>query len=354
MSFSKINGLIFVRMTGLKLMFLIFVVSFLYSNSAKAQQVNANVKLDSTTILIGGQLDMQIELSQPTGVTVDFPQLTDTITKEIEIVDKGGIDTTKLDNNRIVLSQTIRITCFDSGLHYIPPMFFELHKDDFKQTIQSNELSLRVVNPFKEVNPQKGIFDIKGIKKSPFILAEILNYIYIIGGSLILIALIIWLIYRYRSKRKSGDMPAAKVKSLDPPDIVAIRELDKIKAEKLWEHDRIKEFYTRVSDTLRDYIEQRYHIQALEQTSEEILYELKKQVNLDKEIYSNIKQVFELSDLVKFAKFKPLPDENGLSLMNAYSFIEKTKEKIIKSLEEEKERMVKENEKSEDQKDKTT
>ncbi len=353
MSFSKINKLISVRMTGLKLIVLIFVLSFIYSNSGRAQQVSASVKLDSTMIFIGGQIDMKIELSQPTGVTVDFPQLNDTITKEIEIVDKGGIDTTKLDNNRIVLSQIVRITSFDSGLHYIPPMFFELHKDDFKKTVQSEGLSLRVVNPFKEVNPQKGIFDIKGIKKSPFILAEILNYIYIIGGSLIVLALIIWLIYRYRSKRRSGGIPAAKVKSLEPPHIVAIRELDKIKSEKLWEHDRIKEFYTRISDTLREYIEQRYHIQALERTSLEILSELKKQVNLDKEIYSEIQQVLELSDLVKFAKFKPLPDENGLSLTNAYSFIDKTKEKIIKSLEEEKKQTLNENEKTEENKDKT-
>ncbi len=346
MSFSKIYRLSNSESVKTRTLFLIVAFSFLFASYSNAQQVNASVKLDSTTILVGGQIDMKIELSQPTDVTVDFPQLNDTVTSAIQIIEKGQIDTTKLDNNRLVLSQLYRITSFDSGLHYVPPMLFELHKGDFKQTIQSNEFSLMVVNPFKDVNPEKGIFDIKGVKDSPFKFAEILNYIYYIGGGLILISLLIWLLVRYVFNKKSNKITIKKQKPSEPPHVIAMRELDKIKDEKLWEHNRTKEFYTRISTTLREYIESRYHIQALEQTSFEILTELKKQTTLDEEIYGNLKQVLELSDLVKFAKFNPLPDENGLSMMNAYFFIEKTKENIIKSLEEEKERII--NEKSEE------
>ncbi|MCW3787044.1 hypothetical protein [Plebeiibacterium sediminum] len=326
--------------TSIKALVVIFCCIFLSGIKTNAQNVSASATLDSTTILIGGQIDLRIEVSQPEGLKVNFPVFNDTITKSIEIVEKGEVDSIKMDNDRIVLSQLYRITSFDSGLHYIPPIKIEVFDGELKNMVDTDPLSLRVVNPFQEVNPEKGMFDIKGVQDSPFKLSEILEYIYWVLGILVVLGLAIWGYLYYKRKHQGDGKVFIKAKPDEPAHIIAIRELDKVKEAKLWENNKIKEFYTSVSNILREYIENRYDIPALEQTSIEILSEIKTSAKIDKEIFDQLNQVLELSDLVKFAKFEPLPDEHALSLMNAYFFIEKTKENLIKSLEEEKDLML--------------
>ncbi|SMO42491.1 hypothetical protein SAMN06265379_101734 [Saccharicrinis carchari] len=323
---------------GLKISFVAMLLSAM-SFAMQAQQVNVTATLDSTMIVIGGQIDLKLEVSQPEGLIVNFPFFTDTITKNIEIVDKGGVDSMKIDNNRLVLSQLYRITSFDSGLHYIPPIQIEVIQQEAKNIASSNALSLMVVNPFKEVNPEKGVMDIKGPQEAPFKLSEVLHYIYLYGGIAIALALLIWLFLYLRNKHTKGGLSLIKAKPEEPAHIIALRELDKIKASKLWEHNRVKEFYTQVSDTIRNYIEKRYEKPAMEQTSQEIFDSLSK-LEIGPKSMEQLKQVLELADLVKFAKFTPLPDENGISLMNAYFFVNQTKKEEIKPLEEEKEEML--------------
>ncbi len=326
--------------TSIKSLLVIFCCILLSGINTYGQNVSASATLDSTTILIGGQIDLRIEVSQPKDLKINFPVFNDTITKNIEIVEKGGIDSLKMDNDRIVLSQLYRITSFDSGLHYIPPIKFEVFDGELKKLVDTDPLSLRVVNPFQKVDPEKGMFDIKGVQETPFKLSEILEYIYWVLGVLIVLGLSIWGYLYYRKKHQGENNVKIKVKPDEPAHVIAIRELDKVKEAKLWENNKVKDFYTSVSNILREYIENRYDIPALEQTSLEILSDIKKSVKIDKEIFDQLSQVLELSDLVKFAKFEPLPDEHALSLMNAYFFIEKTKENIIKTLEEEKDIML--------------
>ncbi len=306
---------------------------------AKAQQVNVTATLDSTLIFIGGQIDLKLEVSQPEGLLLNFPNFTDTITKNIEIVEKGEVDSVKIDNNRLVLTQLYRITSFDSGLHYIPPIQLEIIQQDAKNIAASNELSLMVINPFEDVDPEKGVMDIKAPIDAPFKISEVLGFIYLYGGIALALGLLIWLFIYLRKNRTEGVLSFIKPKPQEPAHVIALRELDKIKASKLWEHNRVKEFYTQVTDTIRNYIEKRYEQPAMEQTSQEIFDSLRT-LDIGPKSMEQLRQVLELADLVKFAKFNPLPDENGISLINAYFFVNQTKKEEIKSLEEEKENML--------------
>ena len=105
----------------------------------------------------------------------------------------------------------------------------------------------------------------------------------------------------------------------------AMKSLDKIKEEKIWQQERYKEFYTQLTDVLRRYINERYGINSLEMTSGEILSIIRIKTEEDS-IYENLKQVLIVADLVKFAKYKPFIDENDLSLMNSYFFVNQTKD----------------------------
>lgn len=126
-------------------------------------------------------------------------------------------------------------------------------------------------------------------------------------------------------KRRNPLNALFKEKPKEPAHIIALRKLDLIKQEKLWQKGQVKQFHSDLSDILRHYIEDRYGIPAPEQITPDILKSLQ-QVDLpDDKVIEKSKQVLELSDLVKFAKFEPLPDENDLSIMNAYFFVNQTK-----------------------------
>ena len=109
-----------------------------------------------------------------------------------------------------------------------------------------------------------------------------------------------------------------------PPYEQAIKELDEIKTRKLWQQGLNKEYYTALTETLRRYIVERFGVNAMEMTSGEILDTLQNKEEVHP-VFDKLKQILSLSDFVKFAKVHPLPDENDLSISNAYSFVEETK-----------------------------
>ncbi len=107
--------------------------------------------------------------------------------------------------------------------------------------------------------------------------------------------------------------------------------LDRIKEQKLWQHNQVKTYYSEISDTLRVYIEDRFGIQAMEFTTDEILsaFRYRKDLIPDKS-FNNLKSILSLADLVKFAKYEPLADDHHLTLMNAYFFVNDTKQEEVK------------------------
>jgi hypothetical protein len=117
-----------------------------------------------------------------------------------------------------------------------------------------------------------------------------------IAGALVLAALAVWLVRRRR--RRAVAKPAEPEL---PADFVAFQRLDEIERMNLLERGEFKTYYTLVVDALRAYMEKRYGILALDQTSDEILWDLRRQ----KADTGEIEPVLREADLVKFAKYKP-------------------------------------------------
>lgn len=319
--------------TDILLTFTVLLLSLGIVQRSIAQDFSVNATPDSTLMVIGGQMNLILEVAQPNDITVAFPQFADTITKNIEIVDRTEPDTTLIDGNRISVKQIFRITSFDSGLHYIPPMEFELASANLEAKKKTRPIGLMVVNPFEEVDPQKGITDIKAPIDAPFRLSELYRFLpWILGGLLIslLIAAGIWFYVKRRNPLKAF----IREKPKEPAHVIALRELEHIKHEKLWQKGEVKTFHSNLTDVLRDYIEDRYGIPAPEQITSEILESLKSVDLPDDKVLTKIRQVLEQADLVKFAKMEPLPDENDLALINAYFFVNQTKYEPPKPTEE--------------------
>lgn len=302
---------------------------------ALAQSITVKAALDSTVIVIGGQVGLNLEASMPLGVTLRFPALGDTITRHVEVVSVGKIDST-ISNGLMTLHQRYVITSFDSGLHYIPPFRFEEILSEGELSHQTASLAINVVNPFEKVDPAEGITDIKPPYDLPFSLAELLRYLPYVAAVLLAAALITVLVLYYL-RRKGRINPFLPEKPKDPPHVVALRELERIKGEKLWQRNMVKEYYSGISDTLRKYIEERFGIQALEFTSDQTLLALKNIGFSDPRNFDQLKNILNTSDLVKFARFEPLPDEHDLVMIHALFFVNQTKLEEMKSLEEQKE-----------------
>ena len=138
-----------------------------------------------------------------------------------------------------------------------------------------------------------------------------------------------------RRKRKNKPIFIRPAKPKDPAHIIALRDLDAIKQEDLWQKGKMKEYYTKISDVLRVYLEDRYGIHTLEKTSYEILQDLREpNLHFEQQPYNELKQLFETADLVKFAKYTPQPDVNNLMMLNATLIVEQTKLEERKPAEE--------------------
>lgn len=311
----------------MKLKTYILFLFALMSGLALHAQVEVHAVLDSNSIRIGEQTKLDVYLrydaSNQKNLNIEWPNFEDSMKKEIEVVNITKIDTTIPDKtNPNVIQQHIQltITAFDSGYYAIPPFKFILNKDTANPLV--TEPLLLSVNTIPTDTALVKIKDIKPPYDEPFDWKWYLPYIYTIGGVLILVTILIIVLVRL-SKRKPVEMPVVDDTPKIPPHVIAFERLEKIKAEAIWKENRIKEYYSAIADTIRLYIEQRFKINALELTSDEILHIFKSQV-VDQESKNKLFQILTLSDFVKFAKQIPVEAEHTLTLNNAFEFVSGT------------------------------
>lgn len=304
----------------------LFLISLL-PVSLWGQKITVNAKLDSTVLWIGDQAKLTFEVSQQPNQKVIMPIFSDTIVGGLEMVEPVKMDTVKNSDGHIQVNQTYTVTAFQDSLLYIPPFPFVSGGD----TVWSKSLSLKVVQPFQIDTAANTITDIKPVLEPKFDWLGLIKTIFIILliavfviGAFILIRKLVQKKPVFENAKKEPDIPA---------HLVALGELDRIKNEKLWQQGRLKEFHTQLTDVIRIYIEKNFHVNSMEMTSEEILESLKVVQLEQKSAFLGLKQILQLADLVKFAKWNALPDENELSLMNAYLFVNQTKVEEVKPLE---------------------
>lgn len=296
---------------------LLLVVCLLAGSTAGAQQTLIDVKVDTADILVGEQTTLHVTVTTDPNRRIIIPLPSDTLMTGVEVISVSDADSTVADG-RLVIRRDILVTSFDSSLYLLPP-FIAI---DGADTIASNQVALKVSTvPVDVDNPEK-FYDIKDVWKPPFVLADYYPWIFGVLTALFLICVIGYLVQRYRRHR--SEVPVKPAEPELPPYETAIRELDSIKDQKLWQQGLNKEYYTQVTDTLRRYISRRYGVNAMEKTSEEILAIIERETD-ERSVYDTLRQVLRLSDYVKFAKLHPLPDENDESMRNAYLFVNQTK-----------------------------
>ncbi len=293
-----------------------------FSLAASAQSFKATVRTDNSVIKIGEQFKLILEVQAPPGVKFSFPQVPDTITK-LEIIDRSKIDTSVLQDKKLyTYKQELTVTCFDSGYYPVPPFTVTYQQPgDTAQHVAETEALLISVQGIA-IDTAQNIRDIKTPLKVPFSFAEALPYILIGVGVIALVLLIIYL--SKKLKRKEVIKPAVVIPKR-PPHEIALEELKKLEAERLWQQGLVKQYHSRLTDIIRTYIEHRFGIIAMEMTTGEIMQAVRN-MNFDNIAAEKLSHFLTLADMVKFAKVQPLPGENEMSMQQSYEFINMTKE----------------------------
>lgn len=304
----------------MKRFLVIAITCVLTSGLLQAQPTTVSATMDSTILLVGEQTRLTFTVAQMRDRQVCAPVFSDTIVSGLEIVERLPLDTQLADDGLLLVSQSYVLTSFDSALYFIDAQPFV----DGSDTLYSNPLSLKVVS-IPVDTAQHAIADIKPVYAPPFDW-PLFWLIVLITLGVVALAVIGFFVYRYVKRHAAPSAEVAEPQDLRPAHEIALERLDVIKAEKLWQQNRDKEYHTQLTDVVRDYIARRFGICAVEQTSAEILAGIQPELSEQKTVYADLKTLLTTSDLVKFAKYKPLVSEDEKSLALAYQFVEATKE----------------------------
>lgn len=283
-------------------------------------QVTVDAKLDSASIFIGQRIGMTLEVTADAKKKVQLPEWDSLqqVVPGVEFVRAEKPDTSFLDDGRrMVLNRRYYFTSFDSALYLMPEMQVEVDGKAYP----SKKMALKVLTFDVDTLHADSIFGMKPELAPPFDWAEWRLVIIGIVMALLIVAMLVYVCYRLKNNKPI--LRRIRHKKHVPPHTAAMKKIEIIKEEKIWQSEDSKEYYTMLTDTLRQYIKERYGFNALEMTSYEIIQKLQS-VN-DETAIAELKELFQTADLVKFAKYSTLINENDRNLVSAIEYINQTK-----------------------------
>jgi hypothetical protein len=292
---------------------------------AGGQDVKVTSAFDSTRIFIGDQVRFTITIDQPEGLKLALPAFKDTLMKNIDVLSGPVIDSSK-QKGRIRIIEKYIVTSFDSGRYQLPPVYAEMKNESGLKRFYSDYTVLDV-RRIKLTPPDTAaqIFDIIKPYRAPITAGEIIPWVLAAA----IVAALVWFGMKYYKKLRESRGEVEVIVNPDPAHIIAFRELEKLRDEKLWQSGEIKLYYTRLTEILRQYLENRYGIYSLELTTSETLDALHKSGFRKDANYNLLKGILTNADLVKFAKYNPEPAEHESVFQDSWNFVMATKQELI-------------------------
>ncbi|MCE2846896.1 MAG: hypothetical protein LW707_07670 [Sphingobacteriales bacterium] len=295
--------------------FKVILFSVIWLNTA-AQNVVPTLKADTNRVTLGEAFTLELKAAHPAGLNVQWPGWLDSISG-IEVLDPGVQDTLATDDPDLILrAQRVRVISFDSGRFDIPPVFFLFNTPSGKlDSVATDRLSITVQS--LAVDTTQAIRDIKPLIELP---PDYTLLFYIIG-TLFVLALLAWLLWRRYKNRPVKHVQ--EIKSVIPAHVLAIAALEALESEGLWQSGQVKSYHSRLTDILRKYLEDRWQLTAMESTTDELLQQ-SSTLGWDLKLREGFERIIRLADLVKFAKYMPVADENRWSMQEAIQFVKST------------------------------
>ena len=286
---------------------------------AMSAQVSVEAEIDSIQIFVGQQAHVTLSATAKENAKVEFPQFKPTqyVTPGVEVLDCKELDKKEQDNGFVTRRVVYTMTSFDDTLYYLPPMEVKIDGKPY----QSKSLALKVLTIEVDTLHAEQFFGPKDVQNNPFQWSDWSLPFWLSVLMLVLLAVGYYLYLRLRDNKPI--ISHIRIVKRLLPHQKAMKEIEQIKADKMVTSENSKEYYTKLTDTLRKYIEERYGFSAMEMTSSEIIERLTSAQ--DQKALDELRQLFTTADLVKFAKYSTLINENDANLVNAIEFINQTK-----------------------------
>ncbi len=292
------------------------------TGAASAQQIRLDARIDSNSIMIGDHVKLSLSAEFPDAYTVKWPVFGDTLTANLEMIRLSPLDTLPGQRDGMLkFHQVLTLTCFDSGYFEIPSIPFGFTRRGDTQTITEYTRTIGLMVNVPVVDTAQAIRDIKDPLGIPMTWREMLPWILGGAGVLLLMLGVIYIIIR---KRKKKPVFGAFAKPDLPAHIKALKALEALRGKRWWQQGKVKEYHSELSDIIRLYLWDRFNLQAPEMTTGEVLDHVADIPEISKEAAELMRLILQLADMVKFARFQPLPDEHDQSMRAARSFVELT------------------------------
>jgi hypothetical protein len=289
---------------------------FLLSINLSAQSVSALASVDSSDYSVGDYITYSLEIRADKDIVVTTPFLRDSL-KKFEFIKELK---TLLKEEGDIKSKTYRyiISYYDSASVTISPISirYKIKGDDQEKVVISNPVTVNIHT--LAVEQQSDIKDVK----DPLTIPLDWKFILLIAGILIIALALAYYLYR-RYKKKKAEQPVKKKIIRIPAHVRALNALNKLESEKLWQKGLVKEYHSKITGIVRGYFEERFNLHALELTTSEQMQQLKK-VSAAESVLNITNEFLNNADLVKFAKFEPLPSVNETMMKQAKEIVTQT------------------------------
>ncbi len=297
---------------------------FTSSSLAEDTPVSIATHLDTSLVTIGDPIHYKVQFKYPKGTEFELPPL-DQKLGEFEIQDQY-LTTPERKGDNIVRSWLLKLAAFDTGQVTIPKLKITAYLNaDTSRTLvfETNEKIVEVVSvlPPGEAHPK----DIK----PPLPLPTIVPWDWILFILLILMISVTWY-YFYRRWRSQCPEKYFEERHLEPPALVAHRRLKQIKKNYAPTTHKRRKFYFNMSHILREYLERRYYILALEMSTDEIVEALTAG-DLENERTAELEQIFNQLDNAKFAGQYPRQTQDFDLWESIFQWIEHTRREYLLS-----------------------
>ncbi len=294
---------------------IVLIISLLQSIA----QVAVEAEIDSVQLFIGEQAHVTVRASMPEGAKAEFPvyKQSEFIIPGVEVLESKEMGVKGLDNGIVVRTVVYTLTSFDDTLYYLPPFIVKVDG----KTYESKSLAVKVLPVEVDTLHVEKFYGPKDVQDNPFLWSDWSLLFWLSVLMLVLLAIGYYLYVRLRSGKPI--ITTIRIVKRLLPHQKAMKEIEQIKADKMVTSENQKEYYTKLTETLRKYIEERYGFSAMEMTSSEIIQRLT--AESDRTMLDELRQLFTTADLVKFAKYSTLINENDANLVNAIDFINQTK-----------------------------
>lgn len=299
-----------------RLLYYTFLLAFpmLYAQEVKVETNTKNIK-------IGEQIQYKVSVETPADTPVSFPE--GQTFAPLEMVKTRAADTLR-DGGKYRLVKEYYLTQFDEGKYTIPSQKIRINNKDYFTDSLLVEVHTVAIDTLKQP-----LYDIKPIQevKKPF---TSYGWILTIIAAVLLLLIVAFVYFVFIRKKK---FPFLQTQKKLPPFDRAIQDLKELQNSKYLIQSQHKEYYTRLTDIVKAYLEEEVHILAKESTTDELLAKInllqeKGKLNLNQETITNLKRVLQTADLVKFAKNKPSDDSAEYDRETIENVVIKTKEAI--------------------------